>query len=194
MNPIELSAVAFGIASVFLATRQNVWNWPLGIINVALYIIIFRDARLYAQMGLQVVYIILAVYGWWNWLHGGANRTALRVSRIPGRETVVLLVAFVLGTAALSTLLARVTDAALPLADSALTAASLVAQYMMTRKHVESWLVWIAADIAYVVMFLYNALWPTAGLYFVFCVLAVMGWRQWRASLRLQSSAGAAVA
>jgi nicotinamide mononucleotide transporter len=92
------------------------------------------------------------------------------------------------GTVGLSTFLARATDASLPLADSALTAASLVAQYMMTRKYVECWLVWIVADVAYVAMFVYKALWPTAGLYLVFSALAVMGWRQWRASLREQSA------
>lgn len=194
MNVIEAAAVAFGIASVFLSARQNVWSWPLGIINVALYIIVFREAKLYADMGLQAVYVVLAMYGWWHWLHGGANHTALRVSRVPPRDVVLLAIAFLTGTAVLSTLLSRATDASLPLADSALTAASLVAQYMMTRKYVECWLVWILADVAYVALFIYKSLWLTAGLYLVFCVLAVVGWRQWRASLREQSAPEAAFA
>ena len=194
MDPIEVAAAAFGIASVFLSARQNVWNWPLGIINVALYIIVFYEAKLYADMGLQVVYVVLAAYGWWHWLHGGANRGTLPVSRVSMREIVLLAIAFVAGTTALSTLLARTTDASLPLADSALTAASLVAQYMMTRKYVECWLVWIVADTAYVALFIYKDLWPTAGLYLVFTVLAVMGWRQGRASLREQSAAQPALA
>ena len=194
LDPIEIAAAAFGIASVFLSARQNVWNWPLGIINVALYIIVFYEAKLYADMGLQVVYVVLAAYGWWHWLHGGANRGTLPVSRVSTREIILLAIAFVAGTAALSTLLARTTDASLPLADSALTAASLVAQYMMTRKYVECWLVWIVADVAYVALFIYKELLPTAGLYLVFTVLAVMGWRQWRVSLRNQSAAEPAVA
>jgi len=188
LDPIEVTAALFGIASVFLSARQNVWNWPLGIINVALYIIVFYDAKLYADMGLQVVYVVLAAYGWWHWLHGGANHGVLRVSRVPAREIVLLAAAFAVGTVGLSTFLARSTDASLPLADSALTAASLVAQYMMTRKYVECWLVWIVADVAYVAMFLYKELWPTAALYLVFSVLAVLGWRQWRASLHEQSA------
>lgn len=194
IDPIELAAAAFGIASVYLSARQNVWNWPLGIINVALYIFVFYKAKLYADMGLQVVYVVLAAYGWWHWLHGGANRGTLRVSRVPARETVLLAIAFVVGTSALTTFLTRATDASLPLADSALTSASLVAQYMMTRKYVECWLVWIVADIAYVAMFLYKSLWPTAGLYLVFTVLAVIGWQQWRASLREQATSEAAFA
>lgn len=194
LDPIEIAAAAFGIASVFLSARQNVWNWPLGIINVALYIIVFYEAKLYADMGLQVVYVVLAAYGWWHWLHGGANRGTLPVSRVSTREIILLAIAFVAGTAALSTLLARTTDASLPLADSALTAASLVAQYMMTRKYVECWLVWIVADVAYVALFIYKELLPTAGLYLVFTVLAVTGWRQWRASLRNRSAAEPALA
>jgi len=194
LDPIEVTAALFGIASVFLSARQNVWNWPLGIINVALYIIVFYDAKLYADMGLQVVYVVLAAYGWWHWLHGGANHGVLRVSRVPAREIVLLAAAFAVGTVGLSTFLARSTDASLPLADSALTAASLVAQYMMTRKYVECWLVWIVADVAYVAMFLYKELWPTAALYLVFSVLAVLGWRQWRASLREQSASERAFA
>ncbi|HJR66470.1 MAG TPA: nicotinamide riboside transporter PnuC [Gemmatimonadaceae bacterium] len=194
MDPIEVTAALFGVASVYLSARQNVWNWPLGIINVTLYIFVFHEAKLYADMGLQAVYIVLAAYGWWHWLHGGTNRGALRVSRAPRREIILLTIAFVAGTTALSTLLARTTDASLPLADSALTAASLVAQYMMTRKYVECWLVWIAADTAYVAMFIYKSLWPTAGLYLLFTVLAVVGWRHWRASLREQSLPHAAFA
>jgi nicotinamide mononucleotide transporter len=194
MDPIELAAALFGVASVYLSARQNVWNWPLGIINVTLYIFVFYEAKLYADMGLQAVYIVLAAYGWWHWLHGGANRGTLRVSRVPRRDVMLLALAFVAGAAALSTLLARATDASLPLADSALTAASLVAQYMMTRKYVECWLVWIVADTAYVAMFIYKSLWPTAGLYLLFTILAVVGWRQWRASFRDQSAPQAAFA
>jgi nicotinamide mononucleotide transporter len=191
MNLIEILGAVLGIAAVFLAARQNVWNWPLGIINFALYIIVFYNAKLYAQVGLQVVYIVLAIYGWWHWLHGGTDRGELRVSRVASREAILLTLAFALATPALAIFLARATDASLPLADSALTAASLVAQYMMTRKYVECWLVWLAADVAYVAVFIHQSLWPTVGLYLVFCVLAVMGWREWRTSLRRQSAEAA---
>ena len=192
MTWIEYAAAAFGIASVYLSARQNVWNWPLGILNVALYTIVFYHDKLYATMGLQVVYILLAGYGWWHWLHGGANRGALLVSRVPTREAVILAIGFVGATAGLFTLLWRATDASLPLVDSALTAASLVAQYMMTRKYLEAWVLWMVVDVAYVVTFVHQRLWPTAGLYLVFCGLAVVGWREWRDSLR-RRAAGEAV-
>jgi nicotinamide mononucleotide transporter len=188
LNPLEILGAVLGIAAVFLAARQHVWNWPLGIVNFGLYIVVFYQAKLYAQVGLQVVYIVLAGYGWWNWLHGGANRGELRVSRVGAREALLLTLAFALATPALAFVLTRATDAALPFADSALTAASLVAQYMMTRKYVECWLVWLAADVAYVALFIHQSLWPTVGLYAVFCALAIMGWRDWRASLRRQTA------
>src|SRR5918999_5866276 len=99
MDPIEVTGAAFGIASVYLSARQNVWNWPLGIINVALYIFVFYEAKLYADMGLQAVYVVLAAYGWWHWLHGGGNRGALRVLRVSTLEIVLLGLGFVAGTA-----------------------------------------------------------------------------------------------
>ena len=102
VDPIEVAAAAFGIASVYLSARQNVWNWPLGIINVALYIIVFYGAKLYADMGLQAVYVVLAAYGWWHWLHGGANHGTLPVSPVPPREIILLAIAFLAATAVLS--------------------------------------------------------------------------------------------
>ena len=132
----------------------------------------------------QVVYIGLSVYGWYQWLHGGAQRSALGVSRVTTREVVILAVVGIAGAWLLGELLYRNTDASIPYLDSALVSASLVAQWMMTRKQLECWLVWIAADIVYVGMFIYKALFLTAFLYAVFTVLAVMGYREWRGSLR----------
>ena len=159
------------------------WTWPVGIVGVALYVVVFYQTKLYGDMGLQVVYIILSIYGWHQWLHGGAQRAALPVSRVTTREISILGVVAVAGAWLLGELLYRNTDASIPYLDSALVSASLVAQWMMTRKQLECWLVWIAADIAYVGMFFYKELYLTAFLYGVFTVLAVMGYREWKASL-----------
>jgi nicotinamide mononucleotide transporter len=180
---VESIAVLFGIVSVFLSVRQHIWSWPTAIINVALYTIVFYDAKLYADMGLQVVYVALSIYGWYEWLYGGANRTELPVSRLTSRLAVVLTLLGVVTSAALGTLLAHRTDAALPYVDSSTTATSLVAQWMMTRKILENWIVWIAVDVVYVGMFVFKHLYKTAGLYAVFLVLAVMGYVEWRRTL-----------
>jgi len=185
VTPIEVAAFITGVASVWLAARQSIWNWPVGIVNVALYALLFWQVRLYADAGLQVVYLVLAAYGWWAWLYGGAQHTRLRVRRVP---PLVLAGAFVLGAAFASTLgftLARHTDAAVPLLDSALTGFSLVAQFLMTRKFLECWPVWVAVDIAYVGLFISRELYLTSLMYALFTALAMYAWREWYLSWRV---------
>jgi len=191
---LESTAVAFGIISVFLSVRQHIWSWPTAIVNVLLYVLVFRDAKLYADMGLQVVYFVLSVYGWYEWLYGGENRTVLKVSRATPRSMVTLTAIALVSVAALGTFLARSTDAALPYMDSATTSTSLVAQWMMTRKVLENWAVWMAVDVVYVGMFIFKHLYLTAGLYAVFFVLAAMGLREWKASWEADRAAAALVA
>jgi nicotinamide mononucleotide transporter len=134
-------------------------------------------------MGLQVVYFALSLYGWYEWLYGGENRTELHVSQTSRALGVRLIVIGVVCAATLGTALARFTDAALPYLDSATTSTSLVAQWMMTRKILENWAVWAIVDVVYVGMFIFKKLYLTAGLYSVFFVLAVMGYVQWKRSL-----------
>ncbi len=192
MSTIEWIAAAFGVVSVWLSVRENVWSWPTAIVNTALYVLVFHDARLYADMGLQVVYIAISLYGWYHWLHGGAGDGELRVSRIRRREIVCLPVLAVACTLTLGTLLSRYTDAALPYLDSALTVCSLIAQWLMTRKVLENWMLWVVLDVVYVGLFIHRALYPTALLYSIFLVLAAMGHVQWTRSYRADPEPAAA--
>ena len=160
-----------------------IWCWPLALVSVTLYALVFQQARLYADMGLQGIYFALALYGWWAWLHGGAAHGELRVSSTTWKARGGLLL---LGAAAgfgLGQLLYRQTDASLPFLDSTLASYSIIAQWMQTRKLLEAWLIWLAVDVFYVGMFLYKGLYPTAGLYAVFLVLAGMGYFEWRRSI-----------
>jgi nicotinamide mononucleotide transporter len=185
MSPLEISAVAFGLVSVYLSTRENIWSWPTAIVNVALYALLFRREKLYADMGLQVIYLLLSIYGWYEWLYGGANHTELHVSRVTPRLAALLAAIGVAGSVALGTLLQRSTDAALPYLDSTLAVFSLVAQWMMTRKVLENWVLWILVDIVYVGMFVFlKHLYVTAFQYAVFLALAAMGHVQWLRSYR----------
>jgi len=188
-NRWEVLAVITGIISVYLSTRENIWSWPTALVNVALYFVVFLEAKLYADMGLQALYFALSLYGWYEWLYGGENRTELRVSRTPRALGIRLAIIGVACAAVLGTLLARFTDAALPYIDSATTSTSLVAQWMMTRKILENWSVWVAVDVVYIAMFIFKRLYLTAGLYAVFLVLAVMGYVQWKRSLVARSLA-----
>lgn len=179
MSLLEVFAVAFGIVSVFLSVRENVWSWPTAIVNVSLYVFVFHGAKLYADMGLQFVYIGISAYGWYQWLYGGEGKTELRVSRLP-RGLIAPLIAIGSASAAgLGALLQRYTDASLPFVDATTTSTSLIAQWMMTRKYVENWAVWVAVDVVYIAMFTYKELYLTAGLYLVFLILSAVGYGKW---------------
>lgn len=180
---LEILGFVTGAICVYLNTQQNVWGWFFGIINAVLYAFVFLQVKLYADMGLQGYYFVTSIYGWWMWLYGGKNHAALPVSLTPRRLYVLFLGLFAAATALWGFLLNRYTDASLSYVDSALTAASLLGQYMMTRKYLENWLVWIAADACYVGMYLYKGLQLTALLYALFLGLALMGYIQWRRAL-----------
>ncbi len=184
MFSLELVAAALTLVAVYLTARQIIWCWPLAMVSVTLYAAVFYAARLYADMGLQALYFGLAVYGWWAWLHGGEDHGELEVSLTSRRTRVVLVVVATLGGVLLGQTLTRFTNASLPFMDSMLTSFSIAAQWMQTRKLLESWLVWLAVDVFYVGMFLYKDLYLTAGLYTVFLVLAAMGFTEWRRSMR----------
>ena len=183
MSLLEIVAAVIGAVSVYLSVRQNIWSWPTAIVNVVVYALVFYQAKLYADMGLQVIYAGLSVYGWYEWLYGGDNRTELHVSRTSARLGATLAIIALAGSALLGALLWRATDAALPFMDASLSSTSLVAQWMMTKKKLENWLVWITVDVLYIGMFIFKHLYVTAGLYVVFLVLAVRGYVDWRRSL-----------
>src|SRR5437879_678808 len=147
MSPYELVGLLFGILSVWLTTRENVWCWPTGLVTVSLYIVVFGQAKLYADMGLQVVYVALCLYGWYEWLHGGPGQGALRVSPTPRLAGLALAAGGTVFAIVLGAALRGQTDAALPFLDSTTTSFSLVAQWMQTRKWLETWVVWIAVDV-----------------------------------------------
>lgn len=151
--------------------------------NVTLYSLVFYGAKLYADMGLQVVYLILSIYGWYEWKFGGKDRTELHVTRASRQMLMRAAMAAVVFATVLAIILSRVTDAALPWLDSATSSTSLAAQFMMTRKILENWVIWAVVDVVYVGMFIYKELYLTAGLYAVFFFLALAGYRQWKGAL-----------
>jgi nicotinamide mononucleotide transporter len=183
MNPYEAVGVLFGVVSVYMLAREQVWGWPLGLVNVALFIVVFYEAKLYADAALQVIYVALCVYGWKTWLGGGGGAGQLAASRAPLAALVASLSLGAVAAIAIGVTIARHTDAALPWVDAATTSFSLVAQWMQTRKWIENWWLWIVVDVIYVGMYVMKALYLTAGLYLVFLVLAGVGLVEWRKSL-----------
>jgi nicotinamide mononucleotide transporter len=187
MTWIEASAVAFGLACVILTIRQNIWCWPTGLVQVALYIVIFYQVKLYSDLILHAIYVWLQIYGWYHWLHGGKERAALPVSRLGIRSCIAWAVVTALGTAGWGFTMATYTDAAVPFGDAFTTVASLVAQWLLARKHLESWLFWISVDIVAIGIYWNKELYLTSGLYAVFLILATLGWLAWRKSLNKTS-------
>ena len=175
---------------MLLAIRQIPWCWPIGIANAVLFLIAYADARIYGAAGLQAVYVVVSIYGWYEWLHGGTDHGRLAVSRTPARWAVGLATLGLAASLALGLVLKHRTDDPLPFVDAAVTVFSLVAQWMATRKWLENWLVWMVLNVANVAICVSQALYPMSALYAFFLVLAVFGFREWRRSL----GAGAGVA
>jgi nicotinamide mononucleotide transporter len=173
-----------GVLNVWLLARQNIWNWPIGIANNLLYLVVFIGAGLYGDAALQVVFALMNGYGWWHWLRPGAGRKELSVSLTEARTWMWLAPATVVGAALLALFLKRFTDSTVPGWDGVTTALSLAATYGQTRKLLESWWLWIAANLIYIPLYVYKDLRLTSLLYLIFLLLCVLGLREWRKALQ----------
>jgi nicotinamide mononucleotide transporter len=177
-TPLELISFLLAATTVVLNIRQKHWAWLFSIASSATYAVVFFDARLYGDMGLQFVFIAASVWGWYQWLHG-AGKQALVVTRLTRATRGWAIAGWAIGFIVLSSFLDRYTDTDVPHADGFLTAGSLVGQLLLGRKKVENWIVWIVVDVLYVGLYVYKGLTLTAFLYALFVVLAWTGWRAW---------------
>ena len=177
---LETFGALTGAACVLLVVRRSVWNFPVGVASCAAYLVFFAQERLYADAGLQVVYIALNLAGWASWARGGAE--AVPVSRVPLGELTVLAAAFPAVWVGLTQLLVAVEGAA-PVFDAFVTTLSLAAQWLLNRRYVESWLGWIAVDQVSVALFWSRDMHLTAALYAVFLAMCVAGLVEWRRDL-----------
>lgn len=182
-SPVSwLEIVAFVLALVMVGCnlRVNPLAWPLAIISSALYGVLFLDSRLYGEAGLQVFFIAVAFWGWWQWLRGTTVGGArLHVRRLEPERRWAVLATMAVAWPALALLLANWTDSDVPWFDAFPTAGSLLGQWLLGRKYVENWLVWLVVNIASVALFAHKGLWLTVILYSLFVVLSVIGWRAW---------------
>lgn len=179
-------AFVTGALCVWLVARQHIANWGIGIANCLLFILIFTDSGLYADAGLQLVFIALGVYGWWNWVKGSGPADTLPVSRTGRIAWIGLAGAGMVGLAGIAVLLTFATDSTVPFWDALTTVLSLLATYGQCRKRVESWYLWIAADIVYVPLYAYKGLYLTSILYIGFMALCVIGLLSWKKDLAAQ--------
>jgi nicotinamide mononucleotide transporter len=180
VNATEAIAFVLGVVNVTLVVRRSIWNYPFGIAMVALYAVVFAEARLYSDMLLQFFFIAVNAYGWISWRR---HRAATGVVTVEGMATAERW-RWALATAAIALMwggaMHRFTDASLPWWDAAVAAASIAAQWLMARRKWENWVLWIAVDIGSIGLYLVKELWLTALLYLIFLVLAAWGLVDWR--------------
>jgi nicotinamide mononucleotide transporter len=176
----ETVGVALGVLSVWLTVRQNNWCWAVGSLSNLFFAVIFWREKLYADMVLQLVYIGLNAYGWYAWRFGGQRRTTLPVSATPALARLALISVAAAGIAVVTYYLARFTDASLPFWDATTTVLSLVAQYMLARKWIENWWVWIFVNVLYIGLYAYKGLLQASAQQLVFIALSFMGFWAWR--------------
>jgi nicotinamide mononucleotide transporter len=179
---VEVLGFATGGACVALTVGRNIWNFPVGIANCVFFLLLFVSARLWADAGLQVVYLALGCAGWWQWMRGRGASAPLIVTRAPPRELAWAAVFVVAGTGALYVVLAATHDSA-PLLDALTTCLSLAAQWLLNGKRIQNWYFWIAADCIYLPLYAAKHLNLTALVYGVFLIMCVLGLRAWRRTM-----------
>ena len=178
---LELIAFVLALWMVFANMRVQLIAWPLAIASSLAYFVLFAHSKLYGEASLQVLFMITAAWGWWQWKFGRqADGQALRVRRIDARTGLVVAATALAAWPLLGLALRRFTDTDVPFFDALPTAASVAGQWLLGKKYIENWPVWLGVNIVSVALFAYKGLWLTVLLYALFAVLSVVGWRAWK--------------
>lgn len=180
-NWFELTAALLGLISIVLQIKQNAWYWAICIAMVSMYIAVYIDYRLYADMLLQIYYLIMSLYGWWSWKFGGSsNSKSLKVSKTPARFWPLMIFVTILMFVLLGLFMSHFTNSDVPWVDSLVTAISFTATWMLARKKIENWILWIIADSISIGLYYYKGMYPTLVLFIVLTILAFVGYHQWK--------------
>jgi nicotinamide mononucleotide transporter len=190
MSVWEIIGTVLGVIGVWLMIRQNIWGWPVGLVQVAVYAWVFYDSKLYSDAILQVAFFLIQAYGWGHWLRGacrqvsaGQSAPGLPVTRLTGPAIAAWIAAGAVLTAGWGWFMHRTTDAALPWWDAFILVFSLIAQWLQARKNIENWAGWLGVNTVAIGVYWAKDLRLTSGLYLVFWVMALWGWRAWRRTL-----------
>ncbi|HNS31272.1 MAG TPA: nicotinamide riboside transporter PnuC [Tenuifilaceae bacterium] len=183
---IEILGAVTGLIYLYLEIKEKVWLWPLGIITSAFYIYIFFVSKFYADMSLQVYYLVISIYGWWYWLRGGVkdDEEALPVTRTRKKTALLLVPITVALFALIAFVLVRFTDSPVPYGDAFTTALSITATWMLTRKMIEMWWLWMVINSVSLGLYIYKELYPTSVLFFFYFAMSIVGYVQWKKSMQ----------
>jgi nicotinamide mononucleotide transporter len=182
MSSLEILGTILGVIGVALMIRQNVWGWPVGIVQVSVYAWVFHDAKLYSDAILQGFFCVIQAYGWWHWIRGGTHSVPLPVSRLSVAAVVSYVILGAAATFAWGRLMATKTDAALPFFDAFILVFSLISQWLQARKKLECWPGWLLVNTVSIGVFWAKDLRITAFLYVLFWGMAAWGWLAWQKS------------
>ena len=179
---IEIFGMVSGLIYIFLEIKAKLWMWPVGIITSAIYIIVFFSSKFYADMGLQVYYLIISIYGWIYWYNGNkkSETKKLHISKTSKKTALILFIVTTVLFFVISYILNNYTDSPLPYWDSFTTALSITATWMLTKKLIEQWIIWIIVDLVSMGLYIYKDLYPTSFLFLVFTILAFVGYFEWK--------------
>ena len=189
-NIVELSGALLGLLYIFFSIRQHIFTWPTGLLTSLLYTVVFFRSGFYADMGLQVYYVVVSIYGWYYWLRGGkqsedSNQQA-PIQKTPRKVFISGILITAVIYIALVGILLNFTDSTVPYMDSLTTALSITATWMLARKYIEHWLIWIFVDFFSAGLYVYKELWPTVILFLVYTAMAVIGYYEWKKALTLE--------
>lgn len=188
----EIFGTIAGLIYILLAIKQNWVSWILAIISSTLFIFVFFVSKFYADMGLQVYYVLIGFYGLYFWLKGGKTnseeKSELPVSRTPRKLIIYLIVATVVIFVVIAFILKKFTDSAVPYWDSLTTAGSIVATWMLARKYLEQWIMWIVIDVISIALYIYKGLYPTIILFVAYTIMATVAYFTWKKDMEKQSN------
>ena len=179
MNPWEILAAGFGLANIALLARRSVWNYPAGMVMVAILAFVFLQSRLYAVGGLQIFFFAAQAQGLWAWAKAPQQDGAVAVRRLPARGWPIVLGGGIAASVMLALIL-RQTDAAAPWGDASVAGWSVVAQLLINGRYLESWPIWVGINLLSIGLYASQSLWVTAALYVAFLIGAIIGWRSWQ--------------
>jgi nicotinamide mononucleotide transporter len=180
-NWIEIIGAILSLIYLYLSIKQKVSLWFFGIVSSLFYIIVFYQSKLYADMSLQFYYVVISIYGWINWEKGKSeNGEELPATRMNRKFILISIVATGFIYAVYYLILSKYTDSQIPKADSLVGALSIIGTWMLARKFIENWLVWIVVDAFCIGLYVYKELYPTVILFIIYTVMSVVGYRQWK--------------
>lgn len=179
---LEIIGTLIGLVYLWLEYRASIYLWIASIIMPAVYLFVYYDAGLYADFGINIYYLLAAVYGWWVWKYGNKEKQGeeLPITRMPRGKWKMVAAMYLVFQLLIAWILIRYTDSNVPWCDAFTTALSMVAMWMLARKYLEQWLVWIVVDVVSVALYLYKGLFFTAGLYALYAIIAVYGYWNWK--------------